>query len=218
MLGSAQLKQLFGFCGTVTKCELVGSQQQLAMVEYTTPAEASAGLAMHGMTVVDRALVVELAATARDAAAAGPVNPFAALQMQQMHQARCNLKMLCGRPATSVCIYACSQGTFRTLNCAEDVQQGRPLLCLNAAESLFGRCTVSHCCAWQLRLSALGPWALFHFASRCCRTSLQPCGQRWNVASLPVVRCMSATGYDHGCPIVCFTENPCLACRVCEVC
>ena len=50
--------------------------------------EASAGLAMHGMTVVDRALVVELAASARDAAAAGPVNPFAALQMQQMHQAR----------------------------------------------------------------------------------------------------------------------------------
>lgn len=43
---------------------------------------------MHGMTVVDRALVVELAATARDAAAAGPVNPYAALQMQQMHQAR----------------------------------------------------------------------------------------------------------------------------------
>ena len=43
---------------------------------------------MHGMTVVDRALVVELAAAARDAAAAGPVNPFAALQMQQMHQAR----------------------------------------------------------------------------------------------------------------------------------
>ena len=50
--------------------------------------EANAGLAMHGMTVVDRALVVELAATARDAAAAGPVNPYAALQMQQMHQAR----------------------------------------------------------------------------------------------------------------------------------
>ena len=43
---------------------------------------------MHGMTVVDRTLAVELAATARDAAAAGPVNPFAALQMQQMHQAR----------------------------------------------------------------------------------------------------------------------------------
>lgn len=166
-----QLKQLFGFCGSVLKCEVVGSQQQLALVEYSTPAvrcslsrcvawlasllttpacfprscmafclcahrwlvgaicpcwltdtmeqgcqhregghipgldllslagsgslvltnvgqEASAGLAMHGMTVVDRALVVELAAAARDAAAAGPVNPFAALQMQQMHQAR----------------------------------------------------------------------------------------------------------------------------------
>ncbi|KAK9836951.1 hypothetical protein WJX81_002189 [Elliptochloris bilobata] len=81
-----QLKQLFGFCGTVTRCELVGSQQQLALVEYATPTEASAGLAMHGMTVVDRALVVELASAARDAAAAGPVNPYAALQMQQMHQ------------------------------------------------------------------------------------------------------------------------------------
>ena len=50
--------------------------------------EANAGLAMHGMTVVDRALVVELVAAARDAAAAGPVNPYAALQMQQMHQVR----------------------------------------------------------------------------------------------------------------------------------
>jgi len=33
----AQLKQLFGFCGTVTKCDLVGEQLQLAMVEYATP-------------------------------------------------------------------------------------------------------------------------------------------------------------------------------------
>ncbi len=60
---------------------------------------------MHGMTVVDRALVVELAATARDAAAAGPVNPYAALQMQQMHQVcppSCKgaaAPALCGAPA-----------------------------------------------------------------------------------------------------------------------
>ena len=33
-----QLKQLFGFCGIVLMCELVGSQQQLALVEYSTPA------------------------------------------------------------------------------------------------------------------------------------------------------------------------------------
>ena len=35
---AVQLKQLFGFCGSVLKCELVGSQQQLALVEYSTPA------------------------------------------------------------------------------------------------------------------------------------------------------------------------------------
>ena len=36
-----QLKQLFGFCGQVVSCTLVGNQRQYALVEYKTPGVSS---------------------------------------------------------------------------------------------------------------------------------------------------------------------------------
>ncbi|KAK4266624.1 hypothetical protein QN277_027515 [Acacia crassicarpa] len=55
-----QLKQLFGFCGTVVECTITDSKH-FAYIEYSKPEEATAALAMNNMDVGGRPLNVEMA-------------------------------------------------------------------------------------------------------------------------------------------------------------
>ncbi|KAL3726635.1 hypothetical protein ACJRO7_031531 [Eucalyptus globulus] len=55
-----QLKQLFGFCGTVIECTISDSKH-FAYIEYSKPEEATAALALNNMDVGGRPLNVEMA-------------------------------------------------------------------------------------------------------------------------------------------------------------
>ncbi|KAK9862675.1 hypothetical protein WJX84_011433 [Apatococcus fuscideae] len=85
-INSDQLKQLFGFCGSVRSCRLSGTNQHFALVEYGSSGEANAALGMNGMNVAGQQIKVEMAKIAREATPQGASNPYMALQMQQLHQ------------------------------------------------------------------------------------------------------------------------------------
>ncbi|KAK6914336.1 RNA recognition motif domain [Dillenia turbinata] len=55
-----QLKQLFGFCGTVVECTITDSKH-FAYIEYSKPEEATAALALNNIDVGGRPLNVEMA-------------------------------------------------------------------------------------------------------------------------------------------------------------
>lgn len=55
-----QLKQLFGFCGTIIDCSVTDSKH-FAYIEYLKPEEATAALALNNMDVGGRPLNVEMA-------------------------------------------------------------------------------------------------------------------------------------------------------------
>lgn len=55
-----QLKQLFGFCGTVVDCTITDSKH-FAYIEYSKPEEATSALALNSMDVGGRPLNVEMA-------------------------------------------------------------------------------------------------------------------------------------------------------------
>ncbi|KAL3835006.1 hypothetical protein ACJIZ3_009742 [Penstemon smallii] len=55
-----QLKQLFGFCGTVVGCTITDSKH-FAYIEYSKPEEATSSLALNNMDVGGRPLNVEMA-------------------------------------------------------------------------------------------------------------------------------------------------------------
>ncbi|XP_020571852.1 uncharacterized protein LOC110018763 [Phalaenopsis equestris] len=55
-----QLKQLFGYCGTVLDCTITDSKH-FAYIEYSKPEEATAALALNNMDVGGRPLNVEIA-------------------------------------------------------------------------------------------------------------------------------------------------------------
>ncbi|KAL2654097.1 hypothetical protein R1flu_022225 [Riccia fluitans] len=59
VLTQEQLRQLFSYCGTVTDIKLSDSKQS-AYVEYSTPEEAKAALALNNMEVGSRQIKVEL--------------------------------------------------------------------------------------------------------------------------------------------------------------
>ncbi|OIW00579.1 hypothetical protein TanjilG_14805 [Lupinus angustifolius] len=60
LLTAEQLKQLFGFCGTVIECTLTDSKH-FAYIEYSKPEEATAALALDNIDVGGRPLNVEMA-------------------------------------------------------------------------------------------------------------------------------------------------------------
>lgn len=55
-----QLKQLFGFCGTVVDCTITESKH-FAYIEYSKAEEASSALALNNMDIGGRPLNVEMA-------------------------------------------------------------------------------------------------------------------------------------------------------------
>lgn len=55
-----QLKQLFGFFGTVVECSITDSKH-FAFIEYSKPEEATAALALNNMDIGGRPLNVEMA-------------------------------------------------------------------------------------------------------------------------------------------------------------
>lgn len=55
-----QLKQLFGFSGTIVECSITDSKH-FAYIEYSKPEEATAALALNNMEVGGRPLNVEMA-------------------------------------------------------------------------------------------------------------------------------------------------------------
>lgn len=62
-----QLKQLFAFCGNVSKCEFLSEDKTVAQVRFLKTDEAQAALALNNMSVGDKQLKVELAKTAKEA-------------------------------------------------------------------------------------------------------------------------------------------------------
>ncbi|PKA54468.1 Dynein alpha chain, flagellar outer arm [Apostasia shenzhenica] len=60
LLTADQLKQLFGYCGTVVDCTITDSKH-FAYIEYSKPEEATAALALNNMDVGGRPLNVEMA-------------------------------------------------------------------------------------------------------------------------------------------------------------
>lgn len=60
LLTVEQLKQLFGYCGTVVECSITDSKH-FAYIEYSKPEEAIAALALNNMDVGGRPLNVEMA-------------------------------------------------------------------------------------------------------------------------------------------------------------
>ncbi|KAK7400084.1 hypothetical protein VNO78_11284 [Psophocarpus tetragonolobus] len=60
LLTVEQLKQLFGFCGTVVECTITDSKH-FAYIEYSKPEEATAALALNNIDVGGRPLNVEMA-------------------------------------------------------------------------------------------------------------------------------------------------------------
>ncbi|XP_029118499.1 uncharacterized protein [Elaeis guineensis] len=75
-----QLKQLFGYCGTVVDCFITDSKH-FAYIEYSKPEEATAALALNNMDVGGRPLNVEMAKSLPSKSAL--VNPSLPLMMQQ---------------------------------------------------------------------------------------------------------------------------------------
>ncbi|KAI3440845.1 uncharacterized protein J3R85_003082 [Psidium guajava] len=85
-----QLKQLFGFCGTVVDCTISDSKH-FAYIEYSKPEEATAALALNNMDVGGRPLNVEMAkslpqkpATPSLGSSSLPMMMQQAVAMQQM--------------------------------------------------------------------------------------------------------------------------------------
>lgn len=85
-----QLKQLFGFCGTVVDCTISDSKH-FAYIEYSKPEEATAALALNNMDVGGRPLNVEMAkslpqkpATPNLGSSSLPMMMQQAVAMQQM--------------------------------------------------------------------------------------------------------------------------------------
>ncbi|CAK8578473.1 unnamed protein product [Lathyrus sativus] len=60
LLTVEQLKQLFGFCGTVLECTITDSKH-FAYIEYSKPEEAAAAMALNNIDVGGRPLNVEMA-------------------------------------------------------------------------------------------------------------------------------------------------------------
>ncbi|RDX91084.1 hypothetical protein CR513_26973, partial [Mucuna pruriens] len=60
LLTVEQLKQLFGFCGTVVECTITDSKH-FAYIEYSKPEDATAALALNNIDVGGRPLNVEMA-------------------------------------------------------------------------------------------------------------------------------------------------------------
>ncbi|DBA76262.1 TPA: hypothetical protein ACH3X1_009980 [Trebouxia sp. C0004] len=85
LINTEQVKQLFGFCGQVKSCRMVGSNQ-FAFVEYSSAGEANAAMGLNGQMLGDRALKVENAKSARETTPQGATNPYTAIQLQQMQQ------------------------------------------------------------------------------------------------------------------------------------
>ncbi|GMH08043.1 hypothetical protein Nepgr_009883 [Nepenthes gracilis] len=92
LLTVEQLKQLFGFCGTVVDCSITDSKH-FAYIEYSKPEEAVAALALNNMDVGGRPLNVEMAKSlpqkpailnASLASSSLPIMMQQAVAMQQM--------------------------------------------------------------------------------------------------------------------------------------
>ncbi|KAI4370454.1 hypothetical protein MLD38_018808 [Melastoma candidum] len=81
LLTVEQLKQLFGFCGTVVECSISDSKH-FAYIEYSKPEEAAAALALNSMDVGGRPLNVEMAKTLPQKAS----NPLTASSLPMMMQ------------------------------------------------------------------------------------------------------------------------------------
>ncbi|XP_073006904.1 uncharacterized protein [Typha latifolia] len=75
-----QLKQLFGYCGTVVDCTITDSKH-FAYIEYSKPEEATAALALNNMDVGGRPLNVEMAKSLPSKSSL--MNPSLPLMMQQ---------------------------------------------------------------------------------------------------------------------------------------
>ncbi|EFN57239.1 expressed protein [Chlorella variabilis] len=85
------LKSVFAFCGSIRGCTLAGANTGCAFLEFGSPQEATAALAMSGVSLMGQPLKVELASEAKkaaDAAATTVANPYMALQAHQVQQFR----------------------------------------------------------------------------------------------------------------------------------
>lgn len=79
-----QVRQLFGFCGTVVECNITGADAaKEAYVEFEKPEEATAALQLNGMTVGDRAVQVEHTKLVLKKRAKKDVGVGASLQLMQ---------------------------------------------------------------------------------------------------------------------------------------
>ncbi|KAD0475160.1 hypothetical protein E3N88_44211 [Mikania micrantha] len=104
-----QLKQIFGFCGTVVDCSITESKH-FAYIEYSKPEEATSALALNNMEVLGRPLNVEMAKTLPQKPAVGSSLPMVmqqAVAMQQMQfqqalimQQTMNAQLAANRAAT----------------------------------------------------------------------------------------------------------------------
>lgn len=92
LLTVEQLRQLFGYCGTVVECSITDSKH-FAYIEYSKPEEAMAALALNNMDVGGRPLNVEMAKSLPPKTAVGnsslhqaslPMVMQQAVAMQQM--------------------------------------------------------------------------------------------------------------------------------------
>lgn len=85
-----QLKQLFGFYGTVVECTITDSKH-FAYIEYSKPEEAAAALASNNMDLAGRPLNVEMAKTLPpktfNSASSSAMQQAVAMQQMQFQQA-----------------------------------------------------------------------------------------------------------------------------------
>jgi len=79
-----QLKQLFAFCGNVSRCDFLSEDKTVAQVRFLKNDEAQAALALNNMSVGDKQLKVELAKTAKEARDAA-INAKAARPPLSLH-------------------------------------------------------------------------------------------------------------------------------------
>ena len=80
-----QLRQLFAFCGTVTKAKYIDDTKLQAVVEFSKPSEAISALALSGMAVGDKVMKAELCSTVKQRQETSGNVPLAVQQaMQQM--------------------------------------------------------------------------------------------------------------------------------------
>lgn len=84
LLTVEQLKQLFGYCGTVVDCTFTDSKQ-IAYVEYSKPEEAIASLQLNGMDVGGRPINVQMAKSlpSKSSLSNASLNNSIPLMMQQ---------------------------------------------------------------------------------------------------------------------------------------